>query len=403
MVMIAALGLLPLQAGVVTESYTQAQAVNHGDGFVLVAYPDGWDARGQQTAKRWLSSEALLEAAGETAIIPVPVPQITTDETRARYKEILGKLELPKAGVYPALLFLTEDGHHYATIAEPGMRRMKSGALAPLVEQKLDAGRRQRTLLNQTKVLKPGPEKARLLGEAASISGVNHPKGLVEELRRCDPEDTLGYIRRFTFNPWAFASSTVKDWTFEESESKILAMLEDSAYTVEQKQKLHATYIGLLRRKGGPGSMQRMAELIEKMRAMNPDDLLAKSAPIAYRQWIKSFSLADGWSPAVLPGDDKAPLELHGPVCMPDAGTYELIFQYASGKDGLEIAAVELYDGETKITEDRHDASAVSRSRDRAVVYSLTVPAPVAEPRIFVTLRMNGKRDSAGSISLKKK
>lgn len=395
------LGMLPLNAAEVAETYEKAQSVAHSDGYVLVAYPAGWDEQGETNAKRWLVMKDVLNAAGNSVMIPVPVPQIMDDEAKKQHEQLLGKLALPKASVYPAIFLMDEAGRHYATIAEPDMRRLSAKDLAVILSKRVVDGRRQKNMLDRAKALQPGLEKAKLLGEASSISDILCPKGVLNELRACDPQDTLGYIRRFSFNPWAFATSTVKTLTFEESEATIQEMLADAAYTPEQKQKIYATYIGLLRRKGNPGSMERMAELIEKMRALNPDDLQAKSAPIAARQWLRTFSVQEGWCPAVLPAADDKPVELGGPINISSPGTYELQFRYTSGKDAFRIAAVELYDGDKKVAEDRHAGMAGGQSKDNA--YTLKVDAAVEKPRILVYLALSGKRNSSGIIVLKKK
>lgn len=394
------LGMLPLQAGVVAESYEKAQAVGHSDGYVLVAYPQGWDAKGEKTAKRWLLSKAVLNAAGDSAVIPVPVPQITDDAAKEQQAQLLGKLKLPKASIYPALFLMDEDGRHYATVAEADMRRMDSKSLAPILSSLVEDGRRQKNMLDQAATLQPGVQKAELLGKASCIPNLMQPKDVLKQLRQCDPQDTLGYIRRLSYNPWGFATSTVKKLSFEESEKQLKEMLSDDAYTSEQKQQMYATYIGLLRRQAAPGSMERIAELMEKMKALNPESLLGKSAPIAARQWVRTFSVQEGWCPAVLPAKDATPLELGGPISISAPGAYELTFRYTSGKDALHIAAVELYDGNRKVAEDRHAATAGKQAKDAA--YTLQVPAAVQKPRILVHLALKGKRDSSGIIIWRK-
>lgn len=398
---IVAIGLAPLQAAVVTDSFDKAKELDPKDGYVLVVYPDGWDSQSAGVAKQWLASEDLLKAMGDSAVLTVPLPQVSTEETKAHQAQILGPLTLPKAGLYPAIFLMDSDGHHYGTVAVPGMRKKSANELIPHLENCLKAKRRQKALLNRAAALPPGKERAELLGQAAIIPGINQPPNILNELRAADPEDTTGYIRRLTFNPWGLAHNTARDWTFEESEAKLQALLEDPAYSPEQKQKICATYIGLLRRNAAPGSQEKMALLIERMRSLNPDDLQGKSADIAARQWLRSFSLSDGWSPAVLPLNDEKPLELAQPIKIDAAGTYELSFRYTSGKTQLNIAAVELYDGDKKVAEDRHPGYTGYYHKNNT--YTLKVDAPVAKPRILVYLDMKGQRDSSGTITLNRK
>lgn len=397
---LAALGLAPLQAAVVTDSFDKAKELDPKDGYVLVVYPDGWDSQSATVAKQWLASESLLKAMGDSAVLTVPLPQVSTDETKDKHAQILGPLTLPKASLYPAIFLMDSDGDHYGTVAVPGMRKKKAHELIPHLENCLKAKQQQKALLDKAATLPQGTQKAELLGQAAIIPGINQPKNILNELRAADPEDATGYIRRLTFNPWGLAHHTAKDWTFEESETKLQALLDDPAYSPEQKQKICATYIGLLRRNAAPGSQEKMAQLIDRMRSLNPDDLQGKSADIAARQWLRSFSLSDGWSPAVLPLNDEKPLELAPPIKIEAPGTYELCFRFTSGKMQLNIAAVELYDGDKKVAEDRHPGYTGYYHKNNT--YTLKVDAPIAKPRILVYLAMKGERDSAGTISLKK-
>lgn len=395
-----ALGLLPLQAGVVVESYEKAQTVSHNDGYVLVAYPAGWDKKGEKKARSCMASKAMLEAAGDTAIIPVPIPQITDDAAKKQLEQTLGKLSLPKSGIYPAFFLLHEDGHHYATLAEPGMRHRDTEELAEILAARIAAGRQQKKLVDKAAALEPGMEKATLLGQASTIPDINRPKDVLNELRKSDPKDELGFIRRFTFNPWSFATATARDLTFEESEKKIQEMLADPAYTTEQKQQLHALYIGLIRRSQSVDSVPRMAELMEKMKELDPDSLLARSAPIAARQWLKNFSLLEGWCTAAMPANDDKPVTLADHMAPIEPGTYKVTFRYTGGRYRLDIAAVELYDGDKKIAEDRH--AGFTGHSNNGNVYTLKVDNTVEKPRILVYLAMKGKRDSNGLISFKK-
>lgn len=397
---LAALGLLPLNAGIVVESYEKAQAVSHKDGYVLAAYPHGWDKKGEKKMRRCLGTNAILDAAGDTAIIPVPVAQITDDASKKQLEQILGSLKLPKATSYPAFFLLDATGRHYATLAEPGMRHLKIDDLAVRLSARIQDGHHQKALLDKAASLPPGIEKAKLLGQAAELPNLHKPQDILKSLRESDPQDTLGYIRRISFNPWAFASSTAKNMSFEEAENKIKEMLEDSAYTAEQKQKIYATYIGLIRRQAAPDSVQRMAELLKTMTELNPDSLLAKSAPIAARQWLKSFSLLEGWCPASMPANDEKPIVLADNLAPLEPGTYYVTFRYTSGRFRLDVAAVELYDGDKKIAEDRH--AGYTGHSNNGNVYTLKIGTAVEKPRILVYLNMKGNRDSSGLISFKK-
>ncbi len=243
--------------------------------------------------------------------------------------------------------------------------------------------------------------KARKLGRAAELPGIKRPNNIQKLLKDADPEDKSGYSRRLAYNPSAHAEGMVnnKEKTMEQKLTELEAMLEDSAYTDEQKQGICATYIGMIRRSGDPNRIKRIPLIAERMRSYAPTTVQAKSAAIAVRQWVRQLSLSDGWSPLVLPRDNK-PVALEGAIPIKAAGTYEVTFTYTSGTQALGIAAVELYDGDKKVAEDRHNGSTGHKSSGN--VYVLKVPAAVTMPRVIVTFNQKNF-DTYGNISIRKK
>lgn len=63
--------------------------------------------------------------------------------------------------------------------------------------------------------------------------------------------------------------------------------------------------------------------------------------------------------------------------------------------------AVELYDGKTKVAEDRHAGSSGHKQSNN--VYTLNVSKVVKKPRLYVTFDMETNRDSYGRITVTKK
>lgn len=400
----ASLLAAPVWAGTVVQNYDQAQAKMGKDGYILVAYPDGWDDRGEKSAKRWLASEKVLKATGDAVLIPLPVPQVMGEEEQARQKSILGKIELPPPRMgphtYPALYMMDPDKNWYALVHGAELRKMSPAKMATRMADVLKAGRERKRLL-EAAAKASGVEKARLLGQAAELKGLRPIPDLLKQLEQADPKDQTGYVRRNKYNPWGFATETAKAKDPASYFAKLDAMLEDDAYTTEQKQMMCATYVGLLHRVGGPANLSRIREMAEKMRSYGPNTPEGRTADVVIRQWVREFGLDEGWSPGVLPANDQAPLQLGGNISIPSAGSYELTFQYTSGTDQLNIVAVELYDGGKKVAEDRHIGS--TGIKNKANVYTLKTPAAVSNPRILVYLGMKGKRNSNGTITLKKK
>lgn len=110
------------------------------------------------------------------------------------------------------------------------------------------------------------------------------------------------------------------------------------------------------------------------------------------------LSLANGWSPSVLPLTDK-PTELLGPIPITDPGHYNIRFNYIRGNDGCIIRSVKLYDGQQIVAQDFHAGQAGHKHLNNS--YRLKVHRPVKKPRIFITFDMTKENDSYGNISLR--
>lgn len=389
-------------AAKVVKNYQEAQPALTDDGYVLVVYPDGWNKKGQLAAEKLLASPKVLDAAGSSVLIPIGRKQISDKQVQEEYKKVLDKLPFPGASSYPAFLLLDKAGKHYATVSGPFMRQADEEKAAAELRRLLSAKQEQRKLMEDAAKAKDGLTKARILGRAAEIPDINRPDNVQKMIKEADPEDKSGYNRRLAFHPWAFAEGIAGNKEKKSPEqliSEIEKMLDDKAYTNSQKQKMCTTLIGVMRRSGNPEQMKRIPLVAERMRSYDPDTPEAKSAPTAVRQWVRELSLGDGWSPGVLPRDNK-PVQLSGPIPIKEPGTYQVTFQYTSGGEALNIVAVELYDGRTKITEDRHNGSTGHKSSNN--VYELKPTMTIRNPRVVVTFRMN-KFDSYGDITITRK
>lgn len=396
------LSMVPcVQAAKVVNNYDEAQSALTDDGYVLVVYPENWSKKGKEVGLKYLSSEAVLKAAGDAVIIPVPRHQVSDDEVKEFRKKLLGKLPLPNVHSYPAFVLVDKNGQHYATVDGAFMRRGDDKKAAAELQKCITSKREQDKLLAEAAETKDPLLKARKLGRAAELPGINRPKDIQKKIKEVDPEDKSGYTRRLAYQASAHAEGMVnkKDKTPLEKIAELEAMLEDSAYTNEQKQGIAATCIGMMRRSGDPAQMKRIPLMAEKMRSYAPDTVQAKSASIAVRQWVRQLSLSDGWNPTVLPRDNK-PTPLEGPIPIKDPGTYEVTFAYTGGSQALGIAAVELYDGAKKVCEDRHNGSTGHKSSNN--VYVLKVPTRVTLPRLVVTFNQKNF-DTHGTITVTKK
>ena len=116
--------------------------------------------------------------------------------------------------------------------------------------------------------------------------------------------------------------------------------------------------------------------------------------------WVRELNLIEGWSPEVIPAE-KTPVEVSGSLPFKEAGTYQVSFNYQRGSHAARFMAVELYDGKTKVAEDRHNGSAGLKHSNN--VYTLEVPKAVKKPRLYITFDMETNRDSYGRITVTKK
>ena len=398
-------------APVLAESYEQAQAVLQDDGYILFAFAEDWDSNSVKVSRALMNSDKVKQAAGHAVFMEVPVPNVLTDKRKEVDKIRFGKLQVPDATDYPAILMLTKDGRHYATICGPIMRSSKSSEIAKLISDAMAAMHKQEKLLAQASSAK-GVEKARLLGEAASLPGINPPDTLrrvIDQIRKLDPKNETGYARKlitpYDLSNEIFSIETSKDagkgWQAALAQAEIF--LKDPVYSNEQKQALYAISIGILRRHVGARAAAKIREYAQAMEALNPDNYLGRSAKVVARDWGVGFNLMEGWTPDVVSGSS-VPIELAGPLPITTPGTYNVTFTYTRGRHSANIRAVSLYDGSQLVSQDVHDGSAGRTAKDN--VYTITVNKALEDPHLFIRFDQNkncdqnGRSDSYGSITI---
>ena len=392
----------------IARSYAAAQGNVPEDGYVLALYADGWDKFSKKTVKQFFENKEFAQEMADSVIIEYAAPNTWTAPTkenpnlpdsRKERDEKLGLLKWVGAHTYPAFVLYDKDGRHYATVLVPYSDCKNPEKIAKQIAAARKSLAEQNALLAQAEK-ESGLAKAKLLGKAASFSNINRPDNIVKRIKEVDPEDKSGYVRSLEFNGHAYAEGTskTKDWkaTLAEVEKKI----EDKSYTDAQRQGLYATAIGLLHRHGTVADQKKLLKYIRAMHKLDPDSILGISAERAEMLWTLELSYADGWSPAVLPTDQK-PEEIKGPLPIKEAGTYTVTFSYSRGSHQLIVLGVELYDGNKKVAEDIHRGS--TGVRHHMNTYTLTVPATVKNPVLKASFDMTKNRDSYGSIRIEKK
>ncbi|MDO5472308.1 MAG: hypothetical protein Q4F35_03130 [Akkermansia sp.] len=427
------------------DTMEQAKEIVNDDGYAIFVYADGWDKYSKPTVKRMLNSLAVGRALGSTVVMQAGIPDVSTKEIQEARKVRYDGLEIPTPDSYPAIHFYNKGGKLQGTVTimydecnKPDIVAEKILTIRRAIQQRktlltraeqaqkkltelqaqIEAARKdsldsqgQATATPETQTnkklteLQAQIEATRkdcldILGQAAAIPGIRRMEEISKQIKNLDPEDKSGMMAIATLNlpHKAIATAGTKDWKATLAEIK--GMMDNPLLTTEHRQQLYCISIGLLHRHGGPQHQAELKEMINKLRALDPDSLLGKSAVDAARLWISELNIIEGWSPKCLP-TDKTPVELSGSLPIKESGTYEVLFAYKSGTEALRIAAVELYDGDKKIAEDRHNGSTGHKNNNN--VYSLNVPQTVANPRLFITFDMGEKRDSYGKITITKK
>lgn len=400
----AALALLPCQAAQEAENYEAASAIATDDGFIIFAYAEDWDTFSKRVCDKLMKSDLVKAAAGNAVFMHAPIPNFIDKERKEADKARFGPLNIPDASSYPAILMLTKSGRHYSTINGSVMHKAAPKKVSKMIQERLQGMKKQEELLEQAKTAK-GIERARLLGEAASIPDVSPQgarKNIIAEIKKLDPQDKTGYARKLR-DPFDFMGEITgieKNQGWQEALKKVETYLNDPVYTADHKQALHALAIGLLRRHGGAKDAAAIRKHAQEMEQLNANSYLGKSAQTAAREWATGFSLAEGWNPGVVRKEDQpaevsdTPLPINGP------GTYTFTFNYKRGSDAAVIEAVSLYDGDTLVVEDRH--SGVAGVNSRGHVYQLKVNKVPAKPRLLIEFNQNGKNNSNGTITVRR-
>ncbi len=395
-----ALALAPLTAGAyqTAETVEQAAPLLTDDGYAIVMYATDWDRTSKSTADAMLADPGVTAALGNAVVMTLGVPNVTPKEEHDANKARFGNLDLSFPNVYPAIILYSKSGQRLTDICIRRSERNNPAAVAARIREAMSAAARQRELMAQAESVQ-GVERARLLGQASAVPGINRPNNIARLIEQADPDDASGMRRIAGLNLYdtAIQIAGTKDW--EASLAEMKELLENPLLTTDQKQQVCCICIGLLHRHGGVRRQAELREMISRLRELNPDSILGQSATDAARLWVSELNLIQGWSPGTLP-DDATPIQVHGDIPISAAGKYKVTFTYTRGTEALRIAAVQLFDGNRLVAEDRHAGSTGHRHSNNN--YTLEVPATVRNPQLYVIFNMGSKRDSYGNITIEK-
>ncbi len=400
----ALLGPLPLGAATQVASYAEAESKGliSDDGIIIFAYADGWDKFSKKHCEELLASAAIRKAAGNAVLLPLPIPCYSSDATNARQKEICGKLAVPGANSYPALLLLDGKGKHYATLCGQSVSRGDAASISKLLADRMKKGKQRAQMLAKAEATQ-GPEKARLTFDAWQIEGLTgFGKGFGGHIGKMDPQDTTGAKRAANYDHYGLLDKLGK-MSQRELVAEVDTLLADPAYTNRQKQQMCVAALGVLRRNAGTSAAEDMKRYAGKMKSLAPDTWEGQAADFILREWVKVLEplhYENGWHPEALPADNEF-VQLHGKLPIAEAGTYTVRFDYTKGGQALMVKGVALYDGKTKVAEDIHHSE--SGYRHINTTYTLKANKPLRDPQLFISFDMKSKRDSYGNIVIEKK
>ncbi len=391
-----ALGMFSHAAQVVKNG-AEAKKLVKDDGYVFFLYADGWDEYSRKCCETLMTHEAVLKAAGDAVLVPLPYPENPNEARKEQQKQLLDGLDVPTPWSFPALVLLDKEGKYYATIYGTPVARAKADQVAELLSDRIKKGKERRRLLVESANAAAPAQKSRLLYQAYQLDGLSWANDLGAQLAKVDPQDESGAQRALRFNAYDFAGNIGKNGMaagLEEAEK----MLADDAYSATQKQRICAAVVGMMRRDAGLKDADTMKKYIRRMRDYAPETAEGQAASLIMRDWVPGLSYGKGWSPNCIPLT-KETMQMEGKLPITDTGTYLVTFKYEWGGAGLVVFGVELYDGDTKVAEDMHEGFAGNNSNNN--VYRLSVPKKLNKPKLMITLGQDN-RDTYGKITIEK-
>lgn len=396
------LAMLPFAATAypTAATFEEAKTKVKGDGLVVVfVHADGWDKHSKKTVNLMMKDAEVSKALKNDVVMTLALPNEWSKEHEAKLKERYGNLRVPTPDSIPGINVYTKEGRVLASLSIPFKERKKPAVLARRIKELKEAHAKQSKLMAQAEQAS-GPEKAKLLGQAAFVQGISRPDNVQKMVQQADPENKsgMGPVVSLNLPHYAIGTAGTKDW--QKSLADVKDLMKNPLFNTEQQQQLCCIAIGLLRRHGGMEHKDELKKMIARLREIDPDSILGQSSIDAERMWVRELNLIEGWSPEVIP-TGKEPAELAGPLPIKEAGTYEVTFTYQRGNHAGRFCAVELYDGKTKVAEDRHDGNSGHKSSNN--VYTLNVPRAVRKPKLFITFDMPTNRNSYGKITITKK
>ncbi len=250
-----------LHAADIATDWQHAEELNKAqprDRIVLLTGSD-WDPLSSEVASI-LDNDEFLLAVGDAIVLRIDHPDNPDDQAES----LLERNEKFKAPIYcyPALVAVDAEGYFFG-VHEKFRGDFKQAAA--LVKDWIAQRKARDEQLDLARNLE-GTQRAELLGralDAMNFKLAKRQRRIINELKKLDPEDTTGYVYKYTFNPYGFAEGKIA-WAepdvlseaFRETEQ----MLKNNRITIEQRQTIYALRHGILSRQNAP-SQERIDNL----------------------------------------------------------------------------------------------------------------------------------------------
>jgi hypothetical protein len=242
-----------------------------------------------------------------------------------------------------------------------------------------------------------GYRKALLLGKGLELTG--GPGGRngayrkeFDELKKADPDDKTGYIRKYEF-PLGAINKAIEEERKTNGEEAALAMVDSEVKNPKNKlvssshiQDLLLTKFNIYR--NWKGHEEERYKVLSEIAKLDPDTHQGIGAQgyLMYRGKSPEISLYHDWFPNHIKNHSGVWTIRYGmPKAFPHPGLYRISLTGRGGKNSLKIKSLTLVVGSKRVSTDSHEAIIKNRSNQNNNYY---VEWPQDAPKEPATLRI---------------
>lgn len=312
-------------------SYEKAVATAKEKGVDVILLADAESNTPDSSAvRRAFNSPALRKPFGDNVVWCLYEYPESTSKTFKKPD----KGQAPEVSPWnlPAIMVIDPEGRVFA-LAE-GLRSKNAAATLKKIPSLLDARKKRDALWKKASSAKDA-ERANLLGAGLDVMPASRAysrKDIIDEMRKADPQDTTGYIFKYTLDGNQFHQHSVDALIKAKKTGELFALVEKQLknphLTIQQKQLLlTGRYQAMIQEKRYPEALDVLRSIIK----LSPTSDLAigakefinyytKPVILTKRQWHTKHN-RPVWLPMVVDVSDivKTP------------GTYEIEFKMKTG------------------------------------------------------------------------